>query len=246
MRRRNLAHGSRPSPLLLALGGVVVALGALLIAYRKCGLLQAAQSSQSSLVSLRSRSSSGRGPEYIAITAASATLPSSGSGRIELRHPLWWHGPVWSGSGYGSGAQLNQCAGGSSTLHTCINQTTSNSLLAAAAGMRYMICCFAHVRNCFESACFNVQTHFISCCPSNAPFPEAINILMSLLRSGRVREEDVWVSNLGEWADEWVQGGWVGRWAGELVQVGLRRSTSASGCDRSALDARMRSGQAFL
>jgi hypothetical protein len=23
-----------------------------------------------------------------------------------LKHPLWWHGPVWSGSGYGSGAHI--------------------------------------------------------------------------------------------------------------------------------------------
>ncbi|KAI8471735.1 MAG: hypothetical protein J3K34DRAFT_520265 [Monoraphidium minutum] len=53
------------------------------------------------------------------------------SGVVEFKHPLWWHAPIWSGSGYGS---------------------------------------------------------------------EANSYLLALLRSGRVRPEDVWVSNHGQYA----------------------------------------------
>jgi hypothetical protein len=35
--------------------------------------------------------------------ATSAYIRARGSEPARLKYPTWWHGPIWSGSGYGSG-----------------------------------------------------------------------------------------------------------------------------------------------
>jgi hypothetical protein len=41
--------------------------------------------------------------------ATSAYIRARGSEPVRLKYPLWWHGPVWSGSGYGSGRCCSHC-----------------------------------------------------------------------------------------------------------------------------------------
>jgi hypothetical protein len=42
-------------------------------------------------------------PAAGAAANATAAAGAGGQGLVRLKHPLWWFGPVWSGSGYGSG-----------------------------------------------------------------------------------------------------------------------------------------------
>jgi hypothetical protein len=38
------------------------------------------------------------------VDGTSVYIKQAGVQPVRLKHPLWWHGPMWSGSGYGSGA----------------------------------------------------------------------------------------------------------------------------------------------
>lgn len=41
--------------------------------------------------------------------ATSAYIKARGVAPVRVEHPLWWHGPMWSGSGYGSGEREGWC-----------------------------------------------------------------------------------------------------------------------------------------
>lgn len=40
------------------------------------------------------------------VDATSAYIEARGVPPTRVKHPLWWHGPMWAGSGYGSGELL--------------------------------------------------------------------------------------------------------------------------------------------
>lgn len=40
------------------------------------------------------------------VDGTSVYIKRRGVQPVRLKHPLWWHGPMWSGSGYGSGASV--------------------------------------------------------------------------------------------------------------------------------------------
>lgn len=43
------------------------------------------------------------------VDATSAYIKARGVAPTRVKHPLWWHGPMWAGSGYGSGEPHQQC-----------------------------------------------------------------------------------------------------------------------------------------
>jgi hypothetical protein len=132
-----------------------------------------------------------------------------------LQYPLWWHGPMWSGSGYGGGEAcccccccwvnlrvLQHCCvsnqsgvshgtdgvdhlvlGGCKLLHDAITRVSALVKMFCCAQWAVAVpCCGRHV-----------HAATVCCLLSLTACAEAINYVLSLVRSGRLAPADVWV-----------------------------------------------------